>query len=144
LGNLKLTKMIFDEALRLYPPVWTMSRTAQEDDKIGAMPIKKGTNVMLCPFAVHRRPEYWANPEGFDPMRFDEANGPVRRYSYFPFGVGARSCMGERFGTMESVIIIAMILQKFKLALVPGQTVVPEPMITLRPRDSIYMSLSDA
>lgn len=144
IANLRTAKAVFQETLRLFPPVWTISRTAQADDRIGPMAVKAGTNVMLCAFAVHRRPEYWSNPEGFDPSRFDERNGPIRRYSYFPFGVGARSCLGERFGTMESIIIIAMLLREFKMALVPGQHVRAEPMITLRPGGSIYMSLADA
>ena len=144
LMRLKTVKMVFDETIRLYPPVWTLSRTAQEDDRIGEMNVKKGTNVMLCAFAVHRRPEYWPNPEGFDPDRFDPKYGPARRYAYFPFGAGARSCLGERFGTFESIVILTMVLQSFRLSLVPGQTIEPEPMITLRPRGSVLMSLASA
>lgn len=143
LGNLKFTKMVFDEALRLYPPVWTISRTAVGDDTIGDIKVSKGTHVMLCAYAVHRCRRHWPNPEGFDPIRFDPDNSQQRaQYAYFPFGAGARSCLGARFGAMEALFILAMVSREFDLSLVPGQLITPEPMITLRPRGSVYMELN--
>lgn len=134
LAKLTYTRCVFDEVLRLYPPLWTFSRTAVADDRIGDLPIAAGTNVMLNMFAVHRRPELWDNPEGFDPARFDPETGdPRRRFAYFPFSDGPRSCLGERFAVLESLIAISAMVQRFDLHLVPGQEVKPEPMITLRP-----------
>ncbi len=134
LAKLTYTRCVFDEVLRLYPPLWTFSRTAVADDRIGDLPIAAGTNVMLNMFAVHRRPELWENPEGFDPARFDPETGdPRRRFAYFPFSDGPRSCLGERFAILESLIAIAAVVQRYDLQLVPGQDVKPEPMITLRP-----------
>jgi len=139
LPELRYTRMVFDETLRLYPPLWTFSRTAVEDDEIAGLSVPAGTNVMLNMFAVHRRPELWENPEGFDPGRFDPDRHGDQRFAYFPFSDGPRSCLGERFAILESMIAISAIVQRFDLQLLPGQAVEPEPMITLRPRGPLLM-----
>jgi cytochrome P450 len=146
LPALKYTRMVFDETLRLYPPLWTFSRTAVADDRIAGLDVLAGTNVMLNMFAVHRRPELWDNPEGFDPARFDsEACDAARqRFAYFPFSDGPRTCLGERFAVLESMIAISAIVQRFDLQLLPGQKVEPEPMITLRPRGPLLMRIGPA
>ena len=159
LPALKYTRMVFDETLRLYPPLWTFSRTAVADDRIAGLNVPAGTNVMLNMFAVHRRPELWDNPEGFDPLRFDAARsdsahsdpgasdaagGAGRRFAYFPFSDGPRTCLGERFAVLESMIAISAIVQRFDLQLLPGQKVEPEPMITLRPRGPLLMRVCPA
>jgi cytochrome P450 len=144
LQELRYTRMVFDETLRLYPPLWTFSRTAVEADEIAGLPVPKGTNVMLNMFAVHRRPELWDNPEGFDPERFDPEQRNGRRFAYFPFSDGPRSCLGERFAILESMIAISAIVQRFDLQLLPGQKVEPEPMITLRPRGPLLMRICPA
>ncbi len=134
LADLTYTRCVFDEVLRLYPPLWTFSRVAVADDQIGDLKVGAGTNVMLNMFAVHRRPSLWDNPEGFDPSRFDPETGdPRRRFAYFPFSDGPRTCLGERFAVLESLIAISAVVQRYDLQLVPGQEVRPEPMITLRP-----------
>ena len=143
--QLTYTKMVFDEVLRLYPPLWTFSRTAQSDDRLGPHRIPKGTNVMLCAYAVHRRPSLWQNPEGFDPERFNpERSAEHDRFAYIPFGGGPRRCLGARFAALEATIALAMIAQVFRLELVPGQRIEAEPMITLRPSDDAQMSLRAA
>jgi cytochrome P450 len=140
LAQLTYTKMVFDETLRLYPPVWTMSRDAIKDDWVGGIMIPAGITVMLCPYVVHRRPELWSNPEGFDPERFAaSSHAEIQRYAYFPFGGGPRGCLGGRFATIESMVILVMVTQTYQLELVPGQTVEPEPMITLRPKNGFFM-----
>ncbi|MGD1877416.1 MAG: cytochrome P450 [Kiloniellaceae bacterium] len=149
LADLKYTRMVFDETLRLYPPLWTFSRTAVADDEIAGIGVPAGTNVMLNMFAVHRRPELWENPEGFDPQRFDPARSESsgrggQRFAYFPFSDGPRTCLGERFAVLESMIAIAGIVDRFDLQLLPGQKVEPEPMITLRPRGPLLMRLRPA
>ncbi|WP_340118474.1 cytochrome P450 [Pelagibius sp. 7325] len=141
LPALKYTRMVFDETLRLYPPLWTFSRTAVADDVIGGIPVKAGSFVMMNMFAVHRRPELWDNPEGFDPERFEDGQGAAQRFAYFPFSDGPRTCLGERFAILESMIAISGIAQRFDLQLLPGQKVEPEPMITLRPRGPLLMRL---
>ena len=138
-------KQILDESLRLYPPVWSLSRVALEDDKIDDLEIPAGMNLMLCPYAVHRYSKYWPNPEGFDPERFAPGMERTRpQHAYIPFGGGPRTCLGSRFAIMEAQLIMAMVVQRFQLDLVPGQIVEPEPMITLRPRGEILVELRAA
>jgi cytochrome P450 len=144
LPQLPYTRMVFDETLRLYPPLWTFSRVAVADDAFCGLRLPAGTNVMLNMFAVHRRPELWDNPEGFDPARFDPQRKNSQRFAYFPFSDGPRSCLGERFAILESMIALAGILGRFDLQLLPGQRVEPEPMITLRPRGPLLMRLTPA
>ncbi len=140
--RLGFTRMVFQEAMRLYPPVWTISRDAVADDRIGDMEIAGGSSVMICAYAVHRRKEYWPNPEGFDPWRFaPEAEAARHRFCYFPFSMGPRNCLGRHFAIMEAMLIVPMVLQKFRLDLVPGHPVAPEPMITLRPKDGIRVRI---
>ena len=144
LHALTYSKQVFLEAMRLYPPVWTLSREAVADDEILGRNVPQGTTVMLCSYAIHRRPEYWPNPEGFDPDRFTpEAQKSRPRHAYFPFGGGPRTCLGERFATLEALIIMAGVLQRFRLDLTPGQEVRPEPMITLRPAGTLPMTLTE-
>jgi cytochrome P450 len=139
LKALPYTSQVFDEVLRLYPPVWTISRTALADDLIPTddgvgVEIPQGTVTMLCIHALHRREAYWPNPEVFDPERFtSEAIASRHKFAWLPFGGGPRQCIGFRFATIESMIALTMINQKYRLSLVPGQTPQPYPSITLRP-----------
>lgn len=142
LPMLQYTGMAFEEAMRLYPPVWTISRVATCDDEICGLPIAKGTTVMLSPYAMHRNPEIWPDPEEFRPERFHPEEAARRpRYAYFPFGGGPRVCLGNRFAMMEAKIMMAMVIQRYRLSVLPGQKVIAEPMITLRPRNGIQMAL---
>lgn len=142
LDRLDYTRMVFEEAMRLYPPVWTLSRVALEDDEAGGVAIPAGTTVMLCPYAVHRHPAFWPDPERFDPERFAPgADSDRPRHAYFPFGGGPRVCLGNRFAMMEGQVMLAMLAQAVDVVLEPGQSLEPEPMITLRPRESTRMRL---
>lgn len=141
LKSLPYCRMVFEESMRLYPPVWTISRRALADDSMDGVTVKAGQTVMACAYAVHRNPALWENPEGFDPARFLPDRVEAReRYAYFPFGGGPRTCLGNRFAQMESCLILAMTAQRFRLDLVPGRTAAPEPMITLRPRSGIWVT----
>lgn len=142
LPNLPYTKMVAYETMRLYPPFWTMSRTAIEDDELGGYHIPSGSAIMLCPYVVHRNPKYWENPEGFDPERFTADREAARpRYAYFPFGGGPRVCIGKQFALMEAQLLLAVVSQHYRLHVVPGQRIEPEPMISLRPRDRMLMTV---
>lgn len=143
LADLGYTQMVFEEAMRLYPPAWTISRTAVEADELDGHLVPAGTSVMLCPYVLHRDGRFWENPEAFDPERFRPEKADTRpRFAYFPFSGGPRACIGSRFALIEAKIVIAMVAQRFDLRLVPGQTVEIEPMISLRPRHGLYMTLS--
>ena len=138
--ELDLTKRVMQEAMRLYPPVWVTARSPNADDTLGGYHIPKDSLVLTSPYVTHRHPDYWEDPEGFDPDRFlgDKDKGR-HRFAYFPFGGGPRICIGNHFAMMESQIILATILRNSRLDLVPGTQVEMEPVITLRPKDGIPM-----
>jgi cytochrome P450 len=142
LARLPYAKAVFDEALRLYPPVWTVSRTAIGDDRLGDCPIPEGTTVMLSAYAIQRNPRYWPDPEAFEPSRFlpeNEANIPA--FAYFPFSGGPRACIGGRLASIEATLILARITQSFRFGVLPDQIIEPEPTITLRPRHGIHVRI---
>jgi len=140
--NLPYTRMIIQEAMRVYPPIWAMTRQAVEDDTIRGYHIKAGSTIIVMQYITHRHPEFWPNPERFDPENFaPEVANSRPRFAYFPFGGGPRGCLGNNFAMMEAQLILAMIAQRHKLVPVKGQQVVPEPSITLRPRNGIMMTL---
>jgi len=141
-ANLTYTRMIIDETLRLYPAAWAIGRGIVDDDEIGGYRIKKGTMLILSPYVTHRRPDIWDNPEGFDPERFTPERVAERpRYAYFPFGGGPRQCIGNTFALMEAQLVLATVAQKYRLSLVPGCTVEPDPIFTLRPNRAVLMAL---
>jgi cytochrome P450 len=136
--RLEYTAMVLAESMRLYPPAWAMGREALEDVAIGPYRMRKGTMVFFSQYIVHRDPRWFPHPECFWPERFTaEAKAARPRFAYFPFGGGGRQCIGESFAWMEATLGLATIAQRWKLALVPGQTIVPQPKITLRPRNGI-------
>lgn len=141
------TRHVFEETLRLYPPVWTMSREALNDDHVplddgSKLAIKRGDTIMLSPYVIHRREEYWPYPIAFDPERFMKNNETNRSMlSYFPFGGGARLCLGFRFAQIEAVVLMVMMVQRYDMTLIPGQNIVPEPMITLRPSQPVWFKM---
>ena len=139
--NLTYTRAVVDEVLRLYPAAWMISRSAVGDDEVGGYRVPAGLTVFLSPYVTHRRPELWPNPEGFDPERFAPEGADGRpRFAYFPFGGGPRLCIGNNFALMEATLVIAMTMQRYRLDLVPGQTVEAKPRGTLRPRPAVWMT----
>ncbi len=144
LSKLVYTGMIFAEAMRLYPPAYILVRTALHDDTLpSGMAIPGGTDIFMCQYVVHRNPRYFPDPERFDPERFNPAAKQERPdYAYFPFGGGSRMCIGEPFARMEGMLLSASIAQSFKMTLLPGQTIVPEALVTLRPKHGVLMRLN--
>jgi cytochrome P450 len=136
--RLTFTRRVIDESLRLYPPAWGFSRRALEDDELGGYRIPKGSLVFVIPFVIHRRPQLWPDPERFDPDRFAPEHEATRpRFAYLPFGGGPRGCIGNHFAMTEAILIVAAIAQRYRVELVPGQNIRPEPLITLRPTPGI-------
>jgi cytochrome P450 len=128
--------------MRLYPPAWMMPRAAIEDDEIDGLRIPAKSEILLFTYLTHRDPKFWENPETFDPERFSPENSQNRhKFAYFPFGGGARQCIGKNLALMEAQLIIPMVLQKFRLRLVPNHPVEAEPSLTLRPRYGLKMIL---
>ncbi len=140
-------RQVFEEVLRFHPVVWTMSRDSIVHDKIPLedgthLDIPPNTTVMLCSYAVHRREKYWENPDAFDPERFSPDTVRKRPvFAYFPFGGGARQCLGIRFAQIESVLSLAMLVQRYNIHLKPGQAIKAIPNITLRPEGAVFFRL---
>jgi cytochrome P450 len=142
LVELPYTRMVIEEALRLYPPAWIFGRKAIADDKIGGYSIPANSMIVLSPYITHRHPALWEHPEVFDPERFTPERSAGRPpFAYFPFGGGPRMCIGNNFALMEMQLILATIAQRYKLRLVPGHPVEPEALLSLHPRYSLLMTL---
>lgn len=143
LPRLELTRRVVDESMRLYPPAWSFSRVAAEEDVVGGFRIPQGAYVLLAPWVTHRHPGVWDNPEGFDPDRFlPEQEQSRPRFAWFPFGGGPRQCIGNQFAMMEQVLVLATLLQRVRLNLTPGQVIHPMPAITLHPRPGVWVTAS--
>jgi len=142
LPRLCYTEAVVKESVRLYPPAWSLARTAAEDFEIGGYLVPAGSNVVMSQWIMHRDPRFFPSPEQFDPGRwFEEHTQRLPRFAYFPFGGGPRYCVGASFAMMEATLLLAAIAQRFRLRMVPGHNVVPVPSITLRPKYGIKMSL---
>lgn len=145
MGRLTYTTMVLDEAMRLYPPAWMVTRAAREADSLGGYVIPKDSYVFLSPYVTHRKPSLWEDPEGFDPERFSpERQASMHRFAYFPFGGGPRQCIGNSFAMMEAVLLLATLAQRYRLELVPGHKVEPQPLVTLRPKGGVRVTVHRA
>ncbi|MEK6243473.1 MAG: cytochrome P450 [Pseudomonadota bacterium] len=143
LERLPYARMVAEEALRLYPPAYVFSRRAAGDDQLGPWRMPKGAHIVISPYALHRRPDYWPEPEAFRPERFapDVSNVAADRpkHAYLPFGGGPRICIGNSFAMMEHAIVLAAAARRWRLESIPGHEVRTEPRITLRPRGGLPM-----
>ena len=119
------------ETLRLYPPAWVYGRQSSQADSFGDIEIGPRQIVIISPFTLHRHPDFWPNPEGFDPERFAQE---IPRGAFVPFAAGPRQCIGNHFALLESRLILKTIAQNVRLNLVGGTVALPEALITLRPK----------
>ena len=141
--QLHYTEAVVLEAMRLYPPVWGMSRVASQECRLGGYDVKAGTTVFVSQWAMHRDPRFYENPEVFDPARWaDNRLKKLPTFAYFPFGGGQHICIGKAFAMMEAVLLVATIAQKFRLTLQADHPVTPQPSLTLRPKYGMKMLLS--
>ena len=135
-------EMVLDEVLRLYPPAWIGPRRAVEAFELEGVRVPAGAPVNYSSWASHRLPDVWADPEAFLPERFaPEAKAALPKGAYVPFGGGSRTCIGMRFGEMEIRAIATMVLQRFRLELVPGRTMTIRQMPTLSPRHGLPVTV---
>jgi cytochrome P450 len=139
LARLPYTRQVMAESMRIYPPAWAVERRAIEDVEIGGYTIRKGTVVLACQYFVHRDPRWWPEPELFRPERWAEPAGSRPKFAYFPFGAGTRICIGEHFAWMEGTLVLATIAQRWRLHYDAKTAPIPEPLVTLRPRDGLVM-----
>jgi cytochrome P450 len=142
LAELKWTRMVLEEAMRLYPPAHTISRTALGEDRIGGVRVPRGASITISIYVTHRSPNIWPEPERFDPERFAPAAVAGRhRFAYLPFGGGPRICIGSSFAMAEAQVIIAAIAQRYRLRLAPGHVVEPIGLVTLRAKSGVWVTL---
>ena len=142
LAQLRYTRMVIEESMRLFPPAHIISRQPVADDEVLGHRIPAGSEVMILPWLLHRKPALWENPDCFDPERFAPERAARRpRFAYIPFGAGPRICIGAAFAMAEAMILLATIAQPYRLRLKPGFPVEPQGLITLRPRHGLRMTL---
>jgi cytochrome P450 len=142
LERLEYSTMVLQESMRVYPPVWVIPRDAIGDDRIGGYRIPAGSTILLSPYLTHRHAEFWDNPEAFDPERFRPERAKGRpRHAYFPFGGGPRQCMGADMAMMETLLIMTMIVQRYRLHLESCHREEPECILDMVPRHHVRATL---
>ncbi|QQR69277.1 MAG: cytochrome P450 [Alphaproteobacteria bacterium] len=146
LSDLPYTYAVLQESMRLYPPVWTISRQATQDDLVpfpghGRVRVPQGTTVMGCIHALHQHPGLWPHPERFDPSRFMGAQALAAKSAYFPFGGGPRICIGARLAELESVLLLAMLARRFEFAPINKRPVRPLAAVVLRPSRNLRLRI---
>ncbi|GAB5493323.1 MAG: cytochrome P450 [Phototrophicaceae bacterium] len=142
LKDLTYTEQVIKEGMRVYPPVWSVARQTQDVTELGGYPIGKYATAIIPIWSVHHDERWYPNSDAFEPERWgDERAEAVPRYAYMPFGGGPRICIGNSFAMMEAQLILASIVQQYHLSHVEGHQVVPEPLVTLRPKHGMKMRL---
>jgi cytochrome P450 len=143
LGRLRYTEKVLMESMRLYPPAWAMGRLALHDCEVGGYLIPRQSLVLMSQYVMHHDARYFPEPLCFDPQRWTvEARESRPQFSYFPFGGGPRRCLGEGFAWMEGILLIATLAQHWQMRLVPNHPVALRPVITLRPKYGMRMTLN--
>src|SRR6202142_2498962 len=144
LERLPYLKAVISEVLRLYPAAYTIARTSIAPCTIGGYDFPVDTTFLMSPWVMHRDARYFDDPEAFRPERWlDGLENRLPAGAYFPFGDGPRRCIGQGFAMLEASLVIATLARRFRFSLEPGHDVVPEPLVTLRPRNGIRMTLHE-
>ncbi len=126
--------------MRLFPPVWAVSRSTNGPEVVGGFALPPKSFLFVSTWVLHRMPELWDDPEGFDPDRWlDGRVGRDQKRAWMPFGAGQRRCLGEHSAMIEAHMILATVLRQTRLDLAPGQGMVPDLSVTLRPKDGMWM-----
>ncbi len=143
LPNLKYTESVLAESMRLFPPAWAIGRLAVEEHDFGGYEIPKGALVLLSPYITHRDSRFWENADDFVPERWEKLSikEAGNKFIYFPFSKGVRSCIGEGFAWAEGILLIATLLRKWNLKLMPEQQIGLSPLMTLRPKFGMKMKI---
>jgi len=141
-ARLQYTEMVLAESMRLYPPAWALGRLSRVDCEIGGYRVPARSLVVMSQYVMHRDERYYRTPNAFDPLRWTvEARESRPQFSYFPFGGGPRRCIGEGFAWMEGVLVLATLSQRWKMRLVPHHPVALKPLVTLRPKHGMRMTI---
>jgi cytochrome P450 len=139
LDALPYLDQVVHEVLRVYPPIWGFTRDLVDDDEIGGYHTPAGSSVFLSPYVTHRHPEFWNNPDAFDPENFSSQAPKRHKYAYFPFGGGMRKCIGFQVALLQMRVLLATVVQHFDLSLVPGHPMERGALISLRPLKGIQL-----
>jgi cytochrome P450 len=142
LARLPYLHAVINEVLRLYPPAYVLARVAIAPFNIGGYDFPAGETVLMSQWVMHRDARYYGEPDAFRPERWLEGLADrLPAGAYFPFGDGPRRCIGQGFAMLESALVIGVIAQRFRFRLVPGREVIPDPLVTLRPKQGIWMKI---
>jgi cytochrome P450 len=145
LPKLPRLKAVIQETLRLYPPVWMFDRRAIGPDDLGGTKVAAGDLVIFCPYAIHRLPDLWRDPEAFRPERFEAGREEQKnKFAYLPFSAGPRTCIGNSFAMLESQIIVGTLLSRFRVRLADPAVIAPQPRVTLRTSRPVVLRLEPA
>ncbi|HKT00191.1 MAG TPA: cytochrome P450 [Rugosimonospora sp.] len=145
LPRLRYVAAIVNESMRLYPPAWIILRHLTEARTIGGYPLPAGATLLMSPWVVHRDATWWPQPHRFHPQRWLEPGVPPHRYAYFPFGGGPRQCIGNDFALTEATLVLATLLRDWQVVAPAGTPPVrPLPLITLRPRNGVWLTVRRA
>ena len=140
IGKLPYLEWVLNESMRLYPPAWTQGRQSIDEFDLDGYHLPAGTMFMFSQWVMHRLPEIWEAPDEFRPERWDPVSGQkVPQWAYFPFGGGPRICIGMPFAQLEAKLLLATILQHYRLQLASGYRLQLSPLITLRPKHGMPM-----
>lgn len=143
LERLVVTRAVIDEALRLYPPIAALSRTSEKADVLGEHRIPPRALIVIAPYVLHRHHRLWDRPDAFDPSRFLEpAKARIQRFAYLPFGAGPRTCIGSSFALQAATIVLATLIHRFDMQLLPAASVWPSQKVTLRPAHGLPMRIT--
>jgi cytochrome P450 len=143
LDAMPLTRAAFEEAMRLYPPAPSLNREPIEDDRYGDLVIKKGTQVLMMPWTVHRHRKYWDQPDAFMPERFHPENrDKIDRYQYLPFGAGPRTCIGASFAMQEAAIALAALMSRYQFNVTAQTNPWPVQKLTTQPEGGLWMTVT--
>jgi cytochrome P450 len=140
--KLPVARAVVQEALRLYPPAFTIVRLAKERDELAGEEVPPGTLVVISPWLLHRHRKLWQDPDAFDPSRFLPGAPPVGRYAYLPFGIGPRVCVGAQFALLEASLVLATLMRAFRVELpASSRRVLPAAVVTTAPERAIPFRL---
>lgn len=140
--RLPYTRMVIEESMRCFPPVYAIDRDVMEPITLGPYHIPRGSTIFVSPWCLHHDPRYFPDPERFDPDRWlPEEKERRPKHCYFPFGMGTRSCIGEQFAWAEAIVLLAALARNWRAELMPGTVVEPYPLITVRPKNGLPVIL---
>lgn len=142
--QLPYVECVVTESMRLFPPAWIIGRRAISEYAVGDFLVPPRSMIFMSPYVMHRDARFFADPDRFDPNRWtSELKAALPKFAYFPFGGGARQCIGEHFAWMELILLVATVAQEWQLRLVPGHQVVPQPLMTLRAKHGLVMTATN-